>query len=80
MDEPLRAAFDAEMAAARAALLCSALDEAFKHFEHAHVLGQWYVLAHARVHQGMLEVALRRGDARETLVNCCDCPPRWSDA
>jgi hypothetical protein len=63
----LKAAFDAEMQSAERALGDGRLDEAFAHFERAHVLGQWYVGTHSAAHWGMLRIGWRRRDLREIL-------------
>jgi hypothetical protein len=41
------------------------LDEAFRHFERAHVLGQRRTLLHLRAHRAMLGVGVARRDFRE---------------
>ena len=60
-----RAAWDAEMPAARAAERGGNLDAAFAHLERAHILGQRNTLAHTRAHLHMLRIGWRRRDLRE---------------
>ena len=60
-----RQAYDAEMAAARAAERGGNLDAAFAHLERAHILGQRNTLAHTRAHLHMLRIGWRRRDLRE---------------
>lgn len=59
------AAFDAEMAAARAARAAGAPDAAFAHYERAHVVAQRHPWRHARAHAGMLAIGFARRDLRE---------------
>lgn len=65
MKGELKRIYDAEMAAANAALSRSALDEAFAHLERAHILGQRYFFPHLDTHWRMLHVAQLRRDGRE---------------
>jgi len=60
-----RAAWEAEMVAARAAERGGNLDAAFAHLERAHILGQRNTLAHTRAHLHMLRIGWRRRDLRE---------------
>lgn len=62
-----RAAYDAEMAAARAADASGDLDTAFAHLERAHILGQRNTWAHTRAHLAMFVIGWRRRDPRELL-------------
>jgi hypothetical protein len=55
-----RAAFDDEMARARAELENSSFEHAFAHLERAHVLGQEFVVPHVRSHARMLALEIRR--------------------
>jgi hypothetical protein len=41
------------------------LDEAFRHFERAHVLGQRRTLLHLRAHRALLGIGVARRDVRE---------------
>ncbi len=66
MKGELKRVYEAEMAAANAALSRSVLDEAFAHLERAHVLGQRYFFPHLDTHWRMLHIAQARRDARET--------------
>ena len=43
------------------------LDQAFKHLERAHVLGQSITVDHTRVHWRMLKIGWRRRDPREVF-------------
>ena len=61
------AAFGAEMRAASAARAAGALDDAFAHYERAHIVAQRHPWRHARAHVGMLAVGFARRDAREIL-------------
>jgi len=61
----LRAAFEAEMVAARSARRGADLDRAFRHLERAHILGQQFILPHLRSHLAMLRIGVLRRDARE---------------
>jgi len=56
----LRRAFERELALGRWACGERRWDEAMRHLERAHVLGQAHVLPHVRSHARMLEVELRR--------------------
>lgn len=62
-----RAAYDAEMAAARSAERAGDLAIAFAHLERAHILGQRNTWAHTRAHLHMLRIGWRRRDLRELL-------------
>lgn len=55
-----RVAFDTEMALAKEHVARGELATAFAHLERAHVIGQAFVLPHARAHWRMLDVELRR--------------------
>lgn len=67
MKPGLAAAFAAEVAAARSVFRRGALNEAFRHLERAHILGQRNTGPHVTVHWWMLRVGMRRGDPREVL-------------
>ena len=67
MKPDLNQAFAAELAAARSALQHGALDEAFRHIERAHILGQRHTGPHVTVHWWMLRIGVRRGNPREIL-------------
>ena len=54
------AAFDNEIALAKAAIARGELETGFAHLERAHVLGQAFVVPHARSHWLMLQVECRR--------------------
>jgi hypothetical protein len=56
MKTQLRHAYDAEMAAARAARLAANIDLAFHHLERAHILSQRHTLQHVYVHWLMLRL------------------------
>ena len=60
-----RAAFAAEMDAARAGYRARDLDAAFRHLERAHILGQRDTLRHTWSHCWMLRVGWARRDGRE---------------
>jgi hypothetical protein len=57
-----REAFEREMSAARDLQRLGRAEEAFRHLERAHVLGQRHVVPHTRVHWRMLAIAWRRRD------------------
>jgi hypothetical protein len=67
MKPALRQAYQAEHAAADAALACRDLDTAFAHLERAHVLSQRFAFAHTWTHLRMFAVGWRRRDAREVF-------------
>lgn len=54
------AAFESEIALAKQFIAGGNLEEGFAHLERAHVLGQAFVVPHARSHWLMLQVELRR--------------------
>ncbi|MER7543596.1 DUF3703 domain-containing protein [Spirillospora sp. NPDC127506] len=64
MPAPLRAAYDDEMAAARAA---TAPEDRWRHLERAHILSQPWPWPHTRNHIAMLALALAQRDRREAL-------------
>jgi hypothetical protein len=55
-----RTAFDNEMTLAKALIARGELEAGFAHLERAHVIGQAFVVPHARSHWLMLKVELRR--------------------
>lgn len=65
MNPMLKEAFTAEMAAAATAMADNDLNEAFRCYERAHILGQRHTWAHIKSHVGMLRVGVRRRDGRE---------------
>jgi hypothetical protein len=65
MNPQARAAFAAEMRAARARYRERDLDAAFHHLERAHILGQRDTLRHTWSHCWMLRVGWARRDGRE---------------
>lgn len=67
MKPDLKKAFTAELAAARDAFRRRALDDAFRHLERAHIMGQRHTAPHVTVHWWMLRVGMRRRDPREVL-------------
>jgi hypothetical protein len=60
MNNPLRRAFDREIALGEALIASGDLERAMKHLERAHVLGQSFVGPHWKAHASMLELELRR--------------------
>ncbi len=54
------AAFDNEIALAKAFIARGELEAGFAHIERAHVIGQTFVVPHARSHWLMLKVEFRR--------------------
>lgn len=67
MNRDLVTACLGELDAGYAALDSADLDEAFRRFERAHILGQRSTRLHVRAHIAMLRVARRRGDKREIV-------------
>ena len=67
MNTLLKQAFDAEMATSRLHLKEDRLNEAFRHLERAHVLGQRYVIPHVQVHWLMLRIGIKRHSASEIM-------------
>lgn len=67
MTPALIAAIEREMAEAQRLYRAEQLDQAFKHLETAHVLGQRHVIPHIRTHWLMLEIGLRRRSAVEVF-------------
>jgi len=65
MRAKLRNAFNAEISEAIRLYQQSELDEAFTHFERAHILGQPYIIPHTRSHWWMLKVGWKRGSFKE---------------
>lgn len=53
------------MAEARRLFGGRAFEEAFRHLERAHVLGQQFVLPHVRTHWGMLKIGVFRHSPSE---------------
>lgn len=60
MNPVQRAAFDNEMTLAEELIARGELEAGFAHLERAHVIGQAFVMPHARSHWLMLKVELRR--------------------
>ena len=67
MAPALKEAFEREMDAARRLYRTGRLEQAFKHLETAHVLGQRQVLPHIRTHWLMLKIGLRRRSVLEVV-------------
>ena len=65
MKKELKSAFQKEMRLAHSSYLADDLDQAFSHFERAHILGQRYFIAHMVTHWWMFRVGIRRQDLRE---------------
>lgn len=65
MKTELKQAFDAEMAEAARRYHNKEFNQAFKHLEIAHVLGQRYVIPHTVSHWWMLKIGFRRGSVTE---------------
>lgn len=60
MSPTRRVAFDNEIALAKEFIARGDLETGFAHLERAHVIGQTFVVPHARAHWLMLKVELRR--------------------
>lgn len=67
MKAELKRAFDSEMAAAQNRYDRGQFDQAYKHLEVAHVLGQRYVVPHIVTHWGMLQIGLKRRSPNEVI-------------
>jgi hypothetical protein len=67
MKAELKKAFESEMAAARNRYERGQLEQAYKHLEFAHVLGQRYVVPHIITHWGMLKIGLKRRSSGEVV-------------
>ena len=67
MTPALIAAIEREMAEAQRLYRAEQLDQAFKHLETAHVLGQRHVMPHVQTHWLMLKIGLRRRSVTEVL-------------
>jgi hypothetical protein len=67
MSAAIRLACQAEMDKGRRARALGALDEAFAHFERAHILGQRFTWLHVRAHGAMFGVGWQRRDLRELI-------------
>lgn len=67
MKQTLRTAFEAELARGVSLYHQGREDEAIKHLETAHVLGQRYVSPHIRSHWWMLRVEVKRASVSGVL-------------
>jgi Protein of unknown function (DUF3703) len=67
MNDALRTAYLAELAAADAATRRAEIEVAFHHLERAHVLGQRHTAKHVHVHWLMLKLGASAGAWREVL-------------
>ena len=67
MNDALRAAYVAELAAARTAAAGDDIERAYHHLERAHILSQRHTLEHVHVHWLMLRLGAAVGDWREVL-------------
>jgi hypothetical protein len=65
MKNTLKQAFESEMAAAYRSLQSGRLDQAFRHAEYAHVIGQRHVAPHVQTHWLMLKIGYKRHSATE---------------
>lgn len=65
MNREWKLAFASEMERARSAYAVCNLDLCFRHLEQAHILGQRTLFPHLITHWWMLQVGIRRSDARE---------------
>ena len=63
--ENIRPAIEHELAQAEDCEAQGEPEQAFRHLERAHVLGQQDTYWHVRVHQEMLRLGSKMGDARE---------------
>ena len=60
-----RQVYGREMLAAAEYYSANKLDKAFYHLERAHIVGQSFALAHAKIHWWMLKVGWKRRDSIE---------------
>jgi len=67
MHKELKAAFEAEFSEGKKQFSEGQFEEAFHHFERAHVLGQSYVIPHTRTHIWMLIIGIRTGSFKEII-------------
>ena len=67
MNGDLRAAYEAELRSASAAVTQGDSDRAFQSLERAHILSQRHTLRHVHVHWRMLKLGVSLGDRREIL-------------
>ena len=65
MNAPIKTAYSNEMILAKRAYDSAQLEDAFRHLERAHILGQRYFSPHLTTHWWMLKVAIRRTDGNE---------------
>ncbi|HEY9144489.1 DUF3703 domain-containing protein [Arenimonas sp.] len=63
----LAAAFSHEWTLAQAARRAGDFNQAFRHLERAHILGQRHTWRHVKTHLGMLQVGWQRQDGREIV-------------
>jgi hypothetical protein len=67
MNSALRAAYDAELLAARRAAAGRNTEQAFQHLARAHILSQRFTWRHVQVHWLMLQLGATVGDSREVF-------------
>ncbi len=65
MDKDLKIAFEKEMKIGKEFFGRAEYEDAFRHFERAHVLGQFFVFPHVRSHIWMFFIGIRTGDFNE---------------
>jgi len=65
MKQELKTAFRKEMATARTRYEAGELDQAFHHFERAHIIGQQSLTRHMVSHWWMFKIGIRKSDFRE---------------
>ena len=65
MKQELKTAFREEMAKARTCYEAGELDQAFHHFERAHIIGQQSLTRHMVSHWWMFKIGIRKSDFRE---------------
>jgi len=70
MKTELKQAFDAEMSEAARRYHNKEFNQAFKHLEVAHVLGQRYMTSHVLTHWWMLKIGLKRRSRYEVVGQC----------
>ena len=68
--EKVLAAFKHEMQRAVIAKKNVDFEDAFHHYERAHILSQKYTWPHMKSHLGMLHIGYLRKDAREVFGQC----------
>lgn len=67
MKPGLKRAFKLELEYGQELYCLGDYDQAFKHFERAHILGQYFIVPHTQSHWWMLKIGLKRKDFKEIV-------------